>query len=415
MLDKIKNLNDEGFEEWYPKIIRDVNFKYSLNKRRMYKTKVKRAVYNAINKHTSELPEDRVKRFAEDFHMLRRVFFGPKYNGLIYRDKRAKYKFRPKEGEKFPEIRNIVELALYLGTNVNTILGYVYTQYPSKSGSYEKNEKEYNSPHYNRHFIKKPDGRKRLISEPKYKLKQMQKLILHDMLEKVLLEDCVTGFVPGKSVLDNARPHLTCNTLVKIDLRNFFPSLKLEYVLEVFRGMGYCKPVAGALACICTDLYRLQRAAAQGAPTSPMIGNLYAEHLDRRLKGLWEKHGFTYTRYADDLAFSSEEEDVRVGNLISATYEIIKDEGLYPNLSKTKVLRKGNRKVVTGIVVNEKLNLKREWIRTLRAEIHNYQQTGIPDGPEGIEARQQLEGKLAYLKMIRPEKAEKYMLEYEKI
>jgi RNA-directed DNA polymerase len=127
-------------------------------------------------------------------------------------------------------------------------------------------------------------------------------------------------------------------------------------------------------------------------------------NLDRRLMGLAKSKGYVYTRYADDLSFSSKRNNEELGNVIFSTYEIILNEKLYPNYSKTKVYRKGHRKEVTGIVINEKLNINRKWIRILRATIHHFIKSGFSYGPEGEKEHNQLLGKLAYLKMVNPEK-----------
>ena len=115
-----------------------------------------------------------------------------------------------------------------------------------------------------------------------------------------------------------------------------------------------------------------------------------------------------YSRYADDLTFSSQSEKIHVRKFISSVNHIIRDENLYPNLSKTKVFRKGNRKEVTGIVVNEKLNVRKKWLNSLRGELYRYQKFGLPQGEEGDAIYNQLQGKIAYLHMVNPQKAEKF-------
>ncbi|MBD3353517.1 MAG: hypothetical protein GF364_18685 [Candidatus Lokiarchaeota archaeon] len=412
------------YEEWYKDTIKKINYKYRTNQRQKKWTVLKRAVLDIINKYTYEIPEERLKKFSQDFPLLRRVYFGPKLNKQVYNKKNLarKFKFKIKDGTEIPHLDNIVDIALFFNTSVNVLLGYAYTQdlsnksyYIKKNYTKKRKRKDYyeqKSRFYNRTTLIKPDGRKRLISSPKYNLKNLQLKILHDILEKAELPDCCTGFKPGNSIVDNAKPHIGKSTMVQIDLYNFFPSLKFDHVFEVFRGFGYSRPVSGVLAGICTDFCNSPRFVPQGAPTSPMISNLYASHLDKRLKGLWTKRGFTYTRYADDLTFSSDADDIKVGNLIHATYEIIKDENLKPNYKKTKVYRKGHRHEVTGIVVNDKLSVNRDWIRELRAELHNYNKNGLPDGIEGQQILNKLQGKISFLNMVDPEKAARYRAQF---
>ena len=117
-------------------------------------------------------------------------------------------------------------------------------------------------------------------------MRSFQRIILKTILEKAALPDVCTGFTKTRSTVTNAEFHVGAQTLVKVDLHNFFNNLSLDHVFEVFRGFGYNRPVSGILANLCTDYYRSRRYLPQGASTSPMIANLYALHLDRRLEGL---------------------------------------------------------------------------------------------------------------------------------
>ncbi len=452
--DKIQNLSDEDFKSYLLSIQKNINYKYRTGKKGLKNTILKRSMLNMINKHTQELPFERVKQIEGIFPLLKRVYFGPGLNKEVYNKKRFKKKFhfKLKPDQTVPQLSSIIDLAQYFNTKVNNLLGYSYNQkrrmgthYIKRNKIFEKfgdstipddyryneespkdtNDKakrksknqpeieipsylEPESPFYTHTFVEFPNKKRRLISSPNYPLKQLQLKILHEILEKVEIPDYCYGFVPGKSTVDNARVHLMANSLIKIDLLNFFPSLKFWHVLHVFRGIGYNRPVSGVLACICTDWYRLKRFVPQGAPTSPMIANLYASRMDVRLNGLSKKYGLKYSRYADDLTFSSINEKIHVRKFISSVYHIIRDENLFPNFSKTKIFRKGNRKEVTGIIINEKLNVKRKWVNSLRGELYRYRKFGLPLGEEGEVIYNQLQGKIAYLHMVNPQKAEKY-------
>ncbi|MHA1338795.1 MAG: reverse transcriptase family protein [Promethearchaeota archaeon] len=406
--------DEKAFKDWFYKNKRRFCSRFSMDPKRLQTTKMKVALKNVVNKYTNQIEHKRVNFLLYNIPFLRRYYFGPVLTKMIYSNNYNKFKFRVKTGESFPEFKTVADLAFFFNTSINVLLGYSYMQDP-KNKSYfikkgnQKRYQEYHSRFYKRKFILKPDGRKRLISMPKYLLKQFQRKILSEILEKAELDECATAFQKGKSILDNAIPHINANTLVKIDLKDFFPSLKFKHVMEVFRGFGYSNPVSAILARLCTDFYNNRIFLPQGAPTSPMIANLYASHLDRRLKALWGKHGFTYTRYADDLCFSSDESNIPVGKLIFATYEIIKDEKLFPNYKKTKVYRKGNRMQVTGLVVNEKPNVNRKWIRELRAQIHHYKyQTQFLSEDEKRQEEARILGKIAFLNMIDPQKSKKY-------
>ncbi|MHA1898166.1 MAG: reverse transcriptase family protein, partial [Promethearchaeota archaeon] len=366
--------SDAEFETWVLQNKRALKRKYRnlIRSGDIRIAQLKNALKNVVNAHTNKIKIDRLRVLQTEFPYLRRYFFGPGINKIIYakRRKHEKFYFVPKDGEELPKIFSLIDLAILLDTPINVLLGYCYISKPQskryyiKGGNYKASIED-KSRFYKRKIIPKKNGGKRVISIPKYKLKILQKWILENILNKVKLNEYCTAFKPGSSIVDNASPHVGAKTLVKIDLKDFFPSIKLEQVIQVFNGFGFNKPVAGVLARLCSDYYKGKVFLPQGAPTSPMIANLYASKLDIRLAGLWANHGFRYTRYADDLTFSSYREDVDVGKLIFATYEIIKDEKLEPNYKKTRVYRSGNRMEVTGIVVNQKLNIKRDWVRLL--------------------------------------------------
>ncbi len=423
---------------------------------------------------SNEFDYDRLKKLEYHFPMLKRVYFGPRLTHRVYSKDtlKRKFKYTLKIGCEIPKLETIIDVAFFFNTSVNNILGLCYMQ-EKKPGPYyikrkiiyerfksmdiepEKMDlekfqidssfaipepkklkeskpliprkhkekevpdikikdepflKENSSPFYLRTILVKPDGRKRLIARPDPFLMEYQRLILGEILEKAELPDSCTGFVKNRSIVTNARNHVGAQTLVKIDLKNFFNTLRFYHAFEVFRGFGYNRPVSGILACICTDWYtKGGRYVPQGAPSSPMIGNLYAMHLDKRLEGLWTKHKFRYSRYADDLTFSNRNPKIPVRGLIHATYKIIQDEKLYPNFEKTKVFRKQHKKSVTGITVNEKVNVDRKWLNTLRGELYRYSKYGLSeDSNEILRILSRLKGKLAYLKMICPDKARKY-------
>ena len=139
----------------------------------------------------------------------------------------------------------------------------------------------------------------------------------------------------------------------------------------------------------------------KATPTSPGLCNAILRRLDYRLAGLARKYGFEYTRYADDLSFSGHTlTDIKP--IVTIAARIAREEGLPLNREKTRVLRAGQRQVVTGVVVNETAGLSRQERRRLRAAIHQRRQAGTPD----LVKDWQLQGKLAYLRMLNPAQAD---------
>lgn len=223
---------------------------------------------------------------------------------------------------------------------------------------------------YREFAIPKADGRSRSILAPKGQLLTIQRWILRAILNRGKVHPYATGFVRGRSILDNARPHIGREVVIRIDLKDFFPSITHAQVRKVFQDFGYPYRVAVLLASLCTVDGRLP----QGAPTSPALSNLVCETLDRRFAGLKKKLGFRYSRYADDLVFSSD--NPRLPKLIPFFRQVLREEGLTVNESKVKVMRQSRRQMVTGVVVNRKPNVSREKARRLRAALHRLAKAG---------------------------------------
>lgn len=243
--------------------------------------------------------------------------------------------------------------------------------------------------HYHSFTLPKKTGGERLISAPMPRLKRAQYWVLDNILAKVPAHDAAHGFLAGRSIVSNAAPHAGHDVVINLDVKDFFPSIAFGRIKGVFRHLGYGEAMATLLALLCSenraqawqvDGEKLfvggkarERVLPQGAPTSPMLTNLLCRRLDRRLLGLARQLGFVYTRYADDLTFSASGEAARdnVGRLLGRVRWILRDEGFTPHPDKERVMRKGRRQEVTGLVVNaDKPGVSRETRRRLRAALH---------------------------------------------
>lgn len=248
--------------------------------------------------------------------------------------------------------------------------------------------------HYQRFRIAKKTGGERLISAPMPRLKRAQYWVLDNILAGVPLHEAAHGFVPQRSILTNARNHVGRDVVINLDLKDFFPSLTYVRVKGLFEALGYAEAVAIPLALLCTepqiDEIALDgerhfvadgpRLLPQGAPTSPAITNLICRKLDRRLWGLAQKLGFTYSRYADDMTFSASGEAVRkIGTLLKAVHGIVEAEGFKVHPDKTRIMRRSTRQEVTGLTVNEAVSVPRDLLRRYRAVLHQVERHG-PDG-----------------------------------
>lgn len=219
--------------------------------------------------------------------------------------------------------------------------------------------------YYTRFFTAKKSGDQREILAPKAELKMVQRNILDLVLSQVPLNNHAEGFRKNRSIVTNAERHTEKKVLVKMDIKDFFPSTKAKRVFGMFISLGYPEGVAGTLTNLTTFKGRL----ATGAPTSPAISNILCRRLDKRLSRLGEKCDFSYSRYADDLTISSN--NPKVVGMVPFFKEIIAGEGYELNEKKLRIMRSGGRQKVTGVVVNQKPNIDRNEIRKLRAVVYN--------------------------------------------
>ena len=277
--------------------------------------------------------------------------------------------------------------------------------------------------HYIRFEIPKKSGGHRLISSPKPKMRHAQSWIAGNILSLLSPSKYATAFRPATSIIDNASPHLNAPVVVKLDLKEFFPSIKFPRLRGYFEYLGFNPGVATILALICSDAPRVkvifdgrvnyvsmgERGLPQGACTSPALANLIATPLDVRLAGLGKslEPQWTYTRYADDLTFSSLDKNADVGRLLNAVNRIVVDEGFQVNAKKTAVMRAPGRQVVTGLLVGQTIRLSRKDLRKLRAFLHRCDTEGLSvvSGAIGKDALSVARGHLAYLKMVMPDHA----------
>lgn len=277
--------------------------------------------------------------------------------------------------------------------------------------------------HYTRFEIPKRSGGTRLISSPKPALRTAQEWVRSRILHGLPVSGAATAFRPGASIVDNATRHVGAGTVVRIDLKDFFPSIGFDRVLAFFRDLGYNPGIASIFALICTDAPRVgltidgevrwvvvgERGLPQGACTSPDLANLITRRLDSRLTGLALHGAWTYTRYADDLVFSHADTNANVVALTRAVSRIAGDEGFTVNDRKTRIMRSPNRQMVTGLLVNDGVRLSRRTRRQIRAFLHRCSTRGLDEvsAEIGRDARAVAKGYLAFAHMVDPVEAQR--------
>ncbi len=279
--------------------------------------------------------------------------------------------------------------------------------------------------HYNHFTIPKKSGGTRQISSPKKKLRHAQSWLLENVLSKVPVHDAAMAFRAGKSIAHNAQIHAGANVILRIDFKDFFPSITFKRVKWMFESLGFNEGVSTLFALISTESPRVeltldgqkhhvavtQRFLPQGACTSPAITNILCRVLDKRLAGAAQKLKFVYTRYADDLVFSSKYEKHDARAMRDLATKIIGEEKFEINHEKTAILRAQNRQTVTGLVVNAqnavdgKPRLSRRDIRRFRAFLHQYELRGREAMTEkiGQDSLSYARGYLSFIHMVSAE------------
>jgi RNA-directed DNA polymerase len=263
--------------------------------------------------------------------------------------------------------------------------------------------------HYVAYAIPKRSGGQRVIHAPKTRLKAILRRLQTELVAKLPVTEHAHGFVAKRSVKTGAALHVGKRVVMRLDLRDFFPTVTMPRVRGYLIALGYAYPVAATIAVLATEAPRQRveidgivfhvpvgpRVCVQGAPTSPGLCNAIAGKLDRRIAALARRAGFAYTRYADDLTLSGDGVDA-AHRLRKQLERVIREEGFEVNEAKTRVMTSGGAQRVTGVTVNQVLGLSREERRRIRAMIHR---------ADPVE-RRHLEGLLAWVEMLNPAQAE---------
>jgi retron-type reverse transcriptase len=316
--------------------------------------------------------------------------------------------------QNLPDLPEALSLAQAMGISLSELRFLTFTRPVSTVN------------HYQRFEIEKKTGGFRLISAPMPRLKRAQYWVLENILARIELPETAHGFVPSRSILTNAQPHLGAKVVINLDLKDFFPTITYPRIRGLFVFLGYSEQAATILALLCSepemDHVRLDgkayfvshglRFLPQGAPTSPAISNILCCRLDRRLAGMAAKLGFTYTRYADDLTYSSSRDvDGLLPKLLWRTRQIVTTEGFAINDAKTRIMHSGRRQEVTGIVVNRKLSIQRKTLKRFRALLFQMEKDG-PDGKtwgRGGDIFEAIQGYANFIQMVDPAKGQKYL------
>jgi RNA-directed DNA polymerase len=299
--------------------------------------------------------------------------------------------------------------------------------------------------HYHYLVLAKSSGSIRLIESPKARLKAVQRRILFAILDQIPAHPAVHGFVKDRSIQTFAAPHTGRRVVLRMDLENFFPAFSGARIQTFFRTAGYPEPVADLLGGLTTnsvpssawravigqpgfasgvqELWKLRAMYArphlpQGAPTSPSLANLCSFRVDCRLSGLARSAGATYTRYADDLAFSGGESFNRsVERFAMHAAAVLMDEGFTVQYRKTRIMRQSVRQHLAGLVTNQRLNIRRKDYDLLKATLTNCLRYGPASQNRRAHPhfREHLAGRISFIESVHPEKGSRLRAMFDKI
>lgn len=291
-----------------------------------------------------------------------------------------------------------------------------------------------NSTRYRIFTIPKKSGGTRQIAAPCRNLKN----VLHSI--KNILETvynplpAVQGFTKGRSIVGNANIHLYQNYIYNLDLSDFFPSITQGRIWKRLQLPPYnfhteiCTLIAG-LSCVSYEKGNGEKynGLPQGGPTSPILSNIICEQMDRRLTGLAKRFGLHYSRYADDMTFSSMHNVYKKGSsFLIELHRIVTEQGFQFNEKKVRLQKRGSRQEVTGLTVGVKVNVTRNYIKELRSVLHVWEKFGYANAYAWFYSRYKankgmnkkgepvlenvIDGKLNYLKMVKGETDSTYQL-----
>ncbi|EOP35269.1 hypothetical protein IKI_05799 [Bacillus toyonensis] len=280
-----------------------------------------------------------------------------------------------------PTINNQKDLANHLNLSEYTL--YKIINYS------DKYYKEINIP-------KKNEGIRKLAC-PSKNLKAIQAWILRNILDPLSTNPSATAFKKETNITSNVERHLDNQFFLCLDINNFFGSIPQKNINNFFKTLGYNKHVSLMLTKICTYKGFLP----QGGVTSPALSNLINIKLDKRISGYCSKRNIVYSRYADDFTFSSNNPNKLIQS-IKTIQKIINDENYELNNKKTRIIRPGNSKKITGLIItdNKKISIGRKQKRILRATMYTLYNNDALTQKEKIEMENHINGWIAYLKGI---------------
>lgn len=261
-------------------------------------------------------------------------------------------------------ILNLGLPVIYNTANLSALVGYRTT--------YLKRAAKFTSYYYRTFSIKKSNGKLRTLVEPLPSLKEIQSWILENILSGVPVSKFAKAYVKNRSLIENVKYHRSKEGVLTMDILAFYDSVRFDDIELIFRGMGYSPVMSNLLSKLTT----YNECLPQGAPTSPYLSNLLLRNFDQVISQYCMDNNIRYTRYADDLTFSGEISSLRMREIVENELNKL---GLKLNPDKTKLRNSSQRQIVTGLIVNEKIQIPKFERNFIRNEVHYLTKFGLVD------------------------------------
>jgi len=297
-------------------------------------------------------------------------------------------------------------LNLPVFTNVEELASLIHVD-PKRLGVLSKSSKRF----YKKYTIPKRSGGTREIRQPSKEIKAIQAWILRNILDKLSPSEHATAFIHGKGLLQNVAPHSNNRYFVCLDIKDFYPSIGFHRVKNLFKVIGYFSYAPIILADLCTCDIGLP----QGGVSSPAISNLIASKLDRRLSGYTSRRNITYTRYADDMTFSSNNRS-ELNKSINIIKKIIESEKFAPHPKKFRVMGPRIYCHVTGLVKSSsepKFGIGKKKKRDMRRIMHHLVTAKSVD--KKYSSGFSIDGWISYLKSVDFQSYEQFKVYWENL
>lgn len=279
--------------------------------------------------------------------------------------------------KEFQALSSLKDLAYFLNISPKKLSYILYKLNNGPNGQYIE------------FSIKKRNGSDRVISTPNTALKEVQKKLATKLSDIYMAKKSVHGFIRNRNIITNAHQHSNQRYVFHIDLKDFFPSIHFGRIMGLFQAKPY--ELKRDISILIAKIACHNDCLPQGSPCSPIISNMICAHLDSQLVNLAKNTGCYYTRYADDITFSTNKSDFpdEIGFFNGekwipgkALSDIIDKHNFGINHDKTSIRTRSDRQLVTGVVVNNYPNIQRRQLKQVRAMLHDWKENGLESAHE---------------------------------